>query len=103
MAELFNLPNKYAREKVRQSLWENISWLERELCRIFNLKEVTEALLKEFSKDFNLEVCEEAPQDAIELAEELREEMTSEETLLEDTGRKHHLIKIREGVYVPRY
>ncbi len=103
MAELFNLPNKYTREKVRQSLWENISWLERELCRTFSPKEVMEALLEEFSKDFNLEVCEEAPQDAIELAEKLREEMTSEETLLEDTGRRHDLIKIREGVYVLKH
>lgn len=102
MAELFNLPNKYTREKVRQSLWENISWLERELCRVFSPREVTEALLEEFSKDFSLEVCEEVPQEAIEFADRLREEMSSEETLFEDTGRRHHLIKIREGVYVPR-
>ncbi len=103
MAELFNLPNKHIREKVRQSLWENLSWLERELDRSFSSQEVAWVLLEEFSKDFDLEVCNEVPKSALELAEKLREEMTSEETLLEDTGRRHDLIKIREEVYVPRH
>ncbi len=101
MAELFNVPEPHTRERVRQSLWENIGWLERELGRSFDFQEVASVLLEEFSKDFELEPCTEAPWQALELAERLRKHMTSEETILEDTGRKHTAIKIREGVYVP--
>lgn len=102
MAELFNLPNDDLRAKVRQSLWENISWLERELESSFSFRRVSQALLEEFEKEFNLEVYESVPSEVLEFAEKLREELTSEETLLEDTGRKHKAIKIREGVYVKR-
>ncbi len=101
MAKLFNVPNQGTRERVRQVLWENISWLERELERSFDFQEVAKVLLEEFSKDFELELCTEAPKQALELAESLRERMTSDEAILEDTGRKHTAIKIREGVYVP--
>lgn len=102
MAELFAIENKELREEVRKSLWENISWLERELNRSFSFEEVAELLLEEFSKEFELELCEKPPEEALELAERLRAEMTSQETILEDTGRKHESIKIREGVYVRR-
>ncbi len=103
MAELFNLPDKHTRERVKQSLWKNISWLERESGSSFSSEKIAETLLEEFSKDLDLEVCEEVPKTALELAEKLREEMTSEETILEDTGRRHDFIKIREGVYVQKH
>ncbi len=103
MAELFNLPNQKVRNMVRQSLWENIGWLERELKRRFDFQEVAGVLLEEFSKEIDLEIKQKVPEDALELAEGLRKEMTSEETILEDTGRRHEAIKIREGVYVPRH
>jgi lipoate-protein ligase A len=100
MAELFALKDKNQRELVRKSLWDNISWLERELRREVKSEEVVEVLVEEFSKDFEFEGYGSVPQEAFELAERLREEMTSEETILEDTGRRHKAIKIREGVYV---
>jgi len=40
------------------------------------------------------------PPEAVLLADRIREELTSEAVLLEDTGRKHSFIKIREGVYL---
>ncbi|MFN3599563.1 MAG: lipoate--protein ligase family protein, partial [Aquificaceae bacterium] len=91
---------KSLREKVRKSLWENIGWLERELNKKVDSQEVEETLLEEFSKDFNFEGYAEVPQDAFELAQKLKEDMTSQETIFEDTGRRHSSIKIREGVYV---
>ncbi len=100
MAELFALKDKNQRELVRKSLWDNISWLERELKRKVKPEEVVEVLIEEFSKDFDFEGYGSVPQEALDLAEKLREEMTSEETILEDTGRRHTAIKIREGVYV---
>jgi lipoate-protein ligase A len=42
------------------------------------------------------------PQEILELADKLKEELTSEETLFEDTGRNHKLLKIREGVFLER-
>ncbi|MFN3871173.1 MAG: biotin/lipoate A/B protein ligase family protein [Aquificaceae bacterium] len=99
MAQLFALPESL-REKVRKSLWENIGWLERELNRNVDSQEVEEALLEEFSKDFSFKGYEKVPQEALELAQKLKEELTSEETIFEDTGRKHSSIKIREGVYI---
>lgn len=99
MAELFALQESL-REKVRKSLWENIGWLERELNKKVDSQEVEETLLEEFSKDFNFEGYAEVPQDAFELAQKLKEDMTSQETIFEDTGRRHSSIKIREGVYV---
>lgn len=100
MAELFLLTDGSVRERVRQSLWENIGWLERELGRGFSSEEVAQALLEEFAKDMELELCHEVPPEAFELAERLRQDMTSEATILEDTGRSHKAIKIREGVYI---
>jgi lipoate-protein ligase A len=100
MAELFLLPHEALREEVRGSLWENIGWLERELGRSFSFEEVSGALLEEFVQEFEFDGYAEVPSDALELAEKLRIDMTSEETILEDTGRRHEAIKIREGVYV---
>jgi lipoate---protein ligase len=42
------------------------------------------------------------PQEILNLADRLKEELTSEETLFEDTGRNHKLLKIREGVFLER-
>ncbi|MFN4320229.1 MAG: biotin/lipoate A/B protein ligase family protein [Aquificaceae bacterium] len=100
MAELFALKDENQREIVRRSLWENISWLERELRREVKSEEVVEVLVEEFSKDLYFEGYAKVPQEAFDLAEKLHKEMTSEETILEDTGRRHSAIKIREGVYV---
>ncbi|MEN3028635.1 MAG: biotin/lipoate A/B protein ligase family protein [Aquificaceae bacterium] len=103
MAELFALRDDAIRLRIKESLWENIGWLERELGRSLSFDEVARVLLEEFSKEFEFdEVCDSIPQDALELAEALKKNMTSKETLLEDTGRKHEVIKIREGVYVRR-
>ncbi|MCX8059603.1 MAG: lipoate--protein ligase family protein, partial [Aquificaceae bacterium] len=100
MAELFALPDAQLREEVRQSLWENIGWLERELSESLDSWQVMETLLEEFRKEWELEVHFCPPSEAVERAHALREEMTSLEQLLEDTGRSHTSIKIREGVYV---
>ncbi len=99
MAELFAAPEGL-RHLLRESLQENLSWLKRELGKNLSFEEVASMLLEEFSKDFELEVSHEAPEPALEYAEKLRLEMTSEDTLMEDTGRRHKFIKIREGVYV---
>ncbi|MCS6957219.1 MAG: biotin/lipoate A/B protein ligase family protein [Aquificaceae bacterium] len=102
MSELFKVKSADLRERVRKSLWDNISWLERELRRNFTFEEVAEVLFEEFSKEFDMQVCQEVPEEALELAERLKTEMTSEETLFEDTGRNHDKIKIREGVYIQK-
>ncbi|MCS7171589.1 MAG: lipoate--protein ligase family protein, partial [Aquificaceae bacterium] len=103
MARLFSLKDDALREKVRESLWQNMGWLERELGRPFSFEEVAKVLLEEFSREFEIhEVCHTIPRDALELAHKLRDSMTSIETLLEDTGKRHEFIKIREGVYVQR-
>ncbi|MCS6997956.1 MAG: lipoate--protein ligase family protein [Aquificaceae bacterium] len=102
MSELFALNSEELREEVRKSLWENISWLEREVGKDFSFEKVSEVLLEEFSRDWELEICESLPEGALELAEVLRGHMTCPDCILEDTGRRHHTIKIREGVYVRR-
>lgn len=102
MAELFALRDEAKREEIRKSLWENMGWLKRETGKTFTFEQVAQILLEEFSKEFELKIHSSPPEEALELAQELKKLMTSEETILEDTGRKHDAIKIREGVYVSR-
>ena len=100
MAELFKVPEEKFRDKLYKSLEENISWVERETGRVPAYEEVEEILVEEFSKLIPFEGEEGIPPEAYELADKLREEFTSEEVLLEDTGRRHRAIKLREGVYL---
>jgi len=61
---------------------------------------VERLLLEEFSRLIDFEGEDELPAEALSLADRIREELASEETLYEDTGRRHTFIKIREGVYL---
>lgn len=100
MAKLFKVPEEKFRDKLYKSLEENISWVERETGRLPAYEEVENILIEEFSKLLPFEGEGEIPYEAYELADRLKEEFTSEEVLLEDTGRKHRTIKLREGVYL---
>lgn len=100
MSELFKVPEEKFRDKLYKSLEENISWVERETGKLPPYEEVEEILIEEFSKLLNFEGEEEIPPEAYELADRLKEEFTSESYLLEDTGRRHRTIKLREGVYL---
>ncbi len=100
MSELFRVPEEKFRDKLYKSLEENISWVERETGRMPSYEEVESILVEEFSKMLDFEGEEEIPPEAVSLADKLKEEFTSEEVLLEDTGRRHRAIKIKEGVFV---
>lgn len=100
MSELFRVPEEKFRDKLYKSLEENISWVERETGRLPSYGEVERILIEEFSKLLDFEGEAEIPPEAVSLADKLKEEFTSEEVLFEDTGRKHRVIKIREGVFV---
>ncbi|WP_459774737.1 lipoate--protein ligase [Aquifex pyrophilus] len=100
MSELFRVPEEKFRDKLYKSLEENISWVERETGRLPSYEEVEELLVEEFSKIIPFEGEEEIPKEALELADRLKDEFTSDEVLLEDTGRKHRAIKIKEGVHL---
>jgi len=100
MSELFRVPEEKFRDKLYKSLEENISWIERETGKLPSYEEVEELLIEEFSKIIPFEGEGEIPEEAIELADKLKEKFTSDEVLLEDTGRKHRAIKIKEGVHL---
>jgi len=100
MSELFKVPEEKFRDKLYKSLEENISWVERETGRLPSYEEVEKILVEEFSRVLAFEGFSDIPEEAVSLADELKEEFTSEEALLEDTGRKHRAIKIKEGVFV---
>ncbi len=100
MSELFRVPEEKFRDKLYKSLEENISWVERETGRLPSYEEVESILVEEFSRVLDFEGVAEIPQEALSLADELKEEFTSEEALLEDTGRRHRAIKIKEGLSV---
>lgn len=99
MAELFRVPEEL-RPLLREVLGENLTWVERETGRKPSYLEVEELLIEEFSRLIDFEGEFEVPPEAVSLADRIREELTSEETLLEDTGRRHSFLKIREGVYL---
>ncbi len=99
MSQLFKLSHHGMREWVRQALEENITWLEREGVHVSS-QEVQELLVEEFSRSFEFEGVSPIPELALELADKLKEELTLEEFLLEDTGKRHKFIKIREEVFV---
>ncbi len=100
MSEVFKVPEEKFRDKLYRSLEEGISWVERETGRLPSYEEVEELLIEEFGKILEFEGEGELSDEVIELADELKEEFTSEETLLEDTGRRHRTIKIKEGLHV---
>ncbi|RMH81028.1 MAG: lipoate--protein ligase family protein [Acidobacteria bacterium] len=100
MAEVLKVPKESFRELLKKSLWENIGWLEREIGTAHEFEEVAHVLFESFSKELPLEGMAQLPEDAFELAQKLKEEMTSEESIREETPRRHPFIKIREGVYV---
>jgi lipoate-protein ligase A len=100
MAQLFRVPEEKFRDKLHKSLEENLTWVERETGRFPSYEEVEKLLIEEFSKIIDLEGEAEVPPEAVSLADKLKEEFTSREALLEETGRKHRAIKIKEGVFV---
>ena len=97
MAEVLKVPNK---DFVKKVLDENLTWVEREKGAMPDFLEVADILEFEFKKLLPLETCQEIPEEALKLADKLKEELTSEELLFEETGRKHRLIKMREGVFL---
>lgn len=99
MVEVLRLDEEKKR-LVRESMRENISWLERELNKSFSFQEVASLLTEEFSKELPFSGFSEVPAEALSLAQRLKEEMTSLRVLTEDTGRVHSYLKIREGIYV---
>ncbi|ADC89729.1 biotin/lipoate A/B protein ligase [Thermocrinis albus DSM 14484] len=96
MARLLAVVHK---DKVREKLLENMSWLKRETGTDYTFEDIASLLVEEFSREWDLEPTE-VPQEALDLAHQLERELTSEETLWEETGRKHNVVKIREGVYI---
>ncbi len=100
MARIFKVPEENFRDKIHKTLEENITWVERETGKKPTYEEVEELLVEEFSKVLNIEGEGEIPEEALRLADQLKDLFTSEEFLLEDTGRRHRTIKIREGVHV---
>ncbi|SHK39044.1 lipoate--protein ligase family protein [Thermocrinis minervae] len=99
MARLFRLPKEFV-SFVEEALRENLTWLERELNRMVSFEEVASLLVEEFSKMLDLEGPYLLPEEALNLAQSIAQEQSSPECLFEDTGRKHELIKLREGVYL---
>ncbi len=97
MAEVLKVPNK---DFVKKVLDENLTWVEREKEKAPDFWEVADILEFEFKKLLPLETCWDIPKEALELANKLKDELTSEEVLFEETGRKHRLIKIREGIFL---
>ncbi len=100
MAELFRVQDESFREKLLRGLEENISWVERETRKLPLYEEVESVLVDEFSRCIDFEGEDRVPEEVIQLADRLKTELTSEEVLLEDTGRKHRAIKIKEGLFV---
>ncbi len=100
MSELFRVPEEKFRDKLHKALEDNITWVERETGYLPTYEEVEKVLIEEFSKILDFEGESEIPSEAVSLADRLKEEFTSEEVLLEETGRKHRAIKIKEGVYL---
>ncbi len=99
MAELLKVKDKGL---LKNLLDENLSWVERETGRLPSFWEVAQVLEMEFRKILPLQGEGEVPSEVLSLADKLKEDLTSEETLFEDTGRNHRLLKIREGVYLER-
>ncbi len=99
MAELLKVKDKGL---LKNLLDENLSWVERETERLPSFWEVAQVLEMEFRKILPLQREGEVPSEVLSLADKLKEDLTSEETLFEDTGRNHRLLKIREGVYLER-
>ncbi len=100
MSKVFKLPDETLRIAIKEALDENITWLKRHITRLITFEEISSVLIDEFSKELPFEGFSEVPKEALELADKLKKELTSEECLFEDTGRKHEVIKIREGVFV---
>lgn len=100
MSELFRVSHESFRKRLFKSLEENISWVERESRRGFSYEEIEGMLIEEFSKVIDFEGFGDLTEDIVNLADRLKDEFTSTLVLFEDTGRKHHFLKIREGVYV---
>ncbi len=100
MAELFRLDDEVFRKRIKELLDENMSWVERETGKMPKYEYVEKLIIEEFSKVIKFEGEEEIPEGVIEFADEIKKELTSKEVLLEDTGKRHEFIKIREGVFV---
>jgi len=97
MAQILNVPDKGF---VKEVLEQNLSWIERETGRMPSFWEVAELFEEEFKKVLPFEGEGEVPPEALKLADQLKESLTSEDCILEDTGRRHRLIKIREGIFL---
>ncbi|NPB08082.1 MAG: lipoate--protein ligase family protein [Aquificae bacterium] len=100
MAELFRVSDESLRPKIYKYLKNNVTSLEEELGTRPSSRVVEDLLAEEFSRLFEFEGEGTLGEEVFSLADRLKEELTAPEVLLEDTGRKHRLIKIKEGLYV---
>jgi len=103
MAQLFKVSDESLRPKIYEYLKNNVTSLEIEIGYRPPSEEVARILIEEFSEILDFKGMGALGNEVYELADSLKKEFTSHEVLFEDTGRKHRVIKIKEGLYVRVY
>lgn len=100
MCRVLRAPDSAFRARLRSTMDANMTWMARELAAAPDNETVTAALERAFASLLGPLHAAALPPATIALAGTLAQRFTSDEVLLEETGRRHRGIKIREGVYV---
>ena len=100
MSRCIKVPDERFREKLRQSMGENLTWVERELGALPKQEEVETIVKEEFEALLGPLEDGEIPPEVWGQADRLAQYFTSEEFILVETGRRHSTIKVREGTYL---
>ncbi len=100
MSRILRAPDETFREKVYETMKENLTTMKRELGRIPSREEVVAVLKEKFEKRLGKTISASLNPEILEQTRQLEVWMTSEEFLLKKTPRIPRGIKIREGVEV---
>lgn len=100
MSRCIKVPEERFREKLRQSMGENLTWVERELGALPKQEEVETIVKEEFEALLGPLEDGKIPPDVWERADSLAQHFTSGEFIFMETGRRHSTIKVREGTYL---
>ncbi len=100
MSRCLKLAGETFREKVCQSMEENLSWVGKELGSLPNRSEVEDIVKEEFEEILGPLDDSEVPPSVWEEADRLAHHFTSEKVLMMETSRRHSTIKVKEGTHL---
>ena len=100
MSRCIKVPEEKFRDRLCQSMEQNLTWVGRELGALPRSEEVERIVKEEFEHLLGPLEDDEIPLEVWEHADSLARHFTSKEFVFMETPRRHSAIKVKEGIYL---